>query len=126
MTCSDDVSGKTLKGAIREHVHQSAAIITDEWRSYQGIGKEFKGGHAVIHHKSGEYSVNGTNTNTAESFFSLLKRGVYGTFHHVSKTHLPRYCTEFEFRWNHRESEDGERMEAALKGAKGKRLRYCA
>ena len=119
-----DVSGKTLKGAIREHVHKSAGIITDEWRSYQGIGKEFKGGHAVIRHLDGEYSVNGINTNTAESFFSLLKRGVYGTFHHVSKTHLPRYCTEFEFRWNHRESEDGERMEAALKGTTGKRLMY--
>jgi hypothetical protein len=77
-----------------------------------------------IRHLDGEYSINGVNTNTAESFFSLLKRGVYGTFHHVSKTHLPRYCAEFEFRWNHWDVEDGERMETALKGTKGKPLSY--
>jgi hypothetical protein len=119
-----DVSGKMLKGAIRNHVHPSAAIITDEWPSYRGIGREFSGGHTVIRHLCGEYSINGINTNTAESFFSLLKRGVYGTFHHVSKTHLHRYCSEFEFRWNHRNSKDGERMEAASKKTAGKRLTY--
>jgi transposase-like protein len=119
-----NVSGKTLKSAIRNSVHPSAAIITDEWPSYRGIGREFSGGHAVIRHLSGEYSINGINTNTCESFFSLLKRGVYGTFHHVSKTHLHRYCSEFEFRWNHRNSKDGERMEAALKKTAGKRLTY--
>jgi hypothetical protein len=60
--------------------------------------------------------------NTAESFFSPLKRGVYGTFHHVSKQHLPRYCDEFSFRWDHRGVNDGQRTEAAIRGAAGKRL----
>jgi len=119
-----DVTAKTLKGAIRETIDRSAAIITDEFSSYSGIGKEFAGGHSFVRHNEGEYSVNGVNNNTAESFFSLLKRGVCGTFHHVSKTHLPRYCAEFEFRWNHRGVQDGERMEAAIRKAGGKRLIY--
>jgi transposase-like protein len=119
-----DVTGKTLKSAIRENVARSAAIYTDEWASYRGIGREFRGGHDFVRHGSGEYTKGDVNTNTAESFFALLKRGVYGTFHHVSKTHLHRYCVEFEFRWNHRGVEDGERMERALKAAEGKRLMY--
>jgi len=64
------------------------------------------------------------NTNTAESFFALLKRGVHGTFHHISKTHLHRYCDEFSFRWDERKVTDGERAVSAIKGAEGKRLIY--
>ena len=63
-------------------------------------------------------------TNTAESFFALLKRGHYGTFHQLSKKHLHRYTTKFGFRWNHRQMSDGERMVAAIKGAEGRRLMY--
>jgi len=59
-----------------------------------------------------------------ESFFALLKRGVYGTFHHVSKKHLHRYTNEFAFRWDHRTVTDGVRMTAALKAVGGKRLMY--
>ena len=64
------------------------------------------------------------NTNTAESFFALLKRGHYGVFHQLSKKHLHRYCSEFGFRWNHRKVSDGTRMVAAIKGAEGRRLMY--
>jgi transposase-like protein len=119
-----DVTAGTLKRAIRENVDKQASIFTDEWPAYRGIGREFGGGHAVVNHGTGEYSRDGVNTNTAESFFSLLKRGVYGTFHHVSKAHLPRYCDEFEFRWNRRNMMDGERMESALRASVGKRLMY--
>jgi len=63
-------------------------------------------------------------SNTAESFFALLKRGHYGIFHQLSKKHLHRYTTEFGFRWNHRGVTDGERMVAAIKGAEGRRLMY--
>ena len=59
-----------------------------------------------------------------ESFWSLLKRGVVGTFHNVSRKHLQRYVDEFEFRYNHRKLEDGERVIAAIAGAQGKRLMY--
>jgi len=63
-------------------------------------------------------------TNTAESWISLLKRGIIGTFHHVSKEHLGRYVKEFEFRWNTKIMKDGERMMEAIKGIEGKRLTY--
>jgi transposase-like protein len=118
------VDGKTLKGAIRELVHEESAIHTDEFGGYSGVGMHFMGSHKTVNHSAGEYSKNDVDTNTAESFFSLLKRGVYGTFHHVSKKHLPRYCAEFDFRWNGRELMDAERRDAAVKGAEGKRLMY--
>jgi len=63
-------------------------------------------------------------TNTAESYFALLKRALHGAFHWVSMKHLGRYCDEFAFRWNHRHATDGERTEAAIRGADGKRLTY--
>jgi hypothetical protein len=63
-------------------------------------------------------------TNGVESSFALLKRGIVGTFHQISRRHLPKYLAEFDFRWNHRKVPDGERTVAALKKAEGKRLMY--
>ena len=124
------VDGATLKQAIREYVDSSATIMTDELRSYQGIGREFAGGHFTVTHNHGEFvrRVNdGTDfvsTSTAESYAALLKRGHYGISHHFSKKHLSRYCDEFSFRWNYRKVSDGERMVAAIQGVEGKRLMY--
>lgn len=120
----EHVNAKTLKGAILENVDRSSAIMTDEWRSYHGIGKEFAGGHHVVNHGRGEYVRGDASTNEAEAFFALLKRGIVGSFHHVSKKHLDRYCDEFSFRWNHRKTTDSERTVEAIKGAEGKRLMY--
>lgn len=122
----EHVNAKTLKGAILENVDRSSAIMTDEWRSYYGIGKEFAGGHQVVNHGKGEYKRGDASTNEVEAFFALLKRGIVGSFHHVSKQHLNRYCDEFSFRWNHRKTTDGERTIEAIKGAEGKRLMYRA
>ncbi len=120
-----NVTGKTLKAAIKENVDiSSTRLITDEFQAYKKIGKEFKGGHDFVKHSCKEYVRGDVYTNTAESFFALLKRGVYGTFHAVSKKHLHRYLSEFEFRWATRKIDDGERIKAAIKGADGKRLRY--
>ena len=76
-------------------------------------------------HRDGEY-VNeaGDTTNTAESFFALLKRGHYGTFHQMSKKHLHRYASEFEFRWNRRKTDDSQRRDQLLEATEGKRLTY--
>lgn len=120
----EHVNAGNLKAAIREQVHSTAAIQTDELNLYTGIGKEFDGGHQTVNHSQGEYARGKVNTNTAESFFALLKRGVHGTFHHVSKTHLHRYCDEFAFRWGERKVNDGQRTVKAIKGAEGKRLVY--
>lgn len=119
-----DVSAKTLKAAIRQYVGREARIITDEMRSYGGIGVEFQGGHHTINHGIGQYVNGDIYTNTAESFFALFKRGLNGIYHAVSKKHLHRYLAHAEFLYNHRELEDGERATAAIKAADGKRLFY--
>jgi hypothetical protein len=79
-------------------VADSARIITDELKSYRKPAAEFEGGHATVNHSKGHYVNDGLHTNAAESYFSLLKRGHYGVFHHLSKKHLHRYCNEFSFR----------------------------
>jgi transposase-like protein len=124
----ENVDGKTLKGEIAVTVAKEAIIMTDELNSYQGVRDEL-GKHRTVCHSVQEYArkdKDGVNvhTNTAESFFALLKRGHYGVFHKLSKKHLHRYCTEFGFRWNLRHVSDGERMVAAIQGAEGKRLMY--
>ena len=118
------VSAKALKAAIRQNVRKDARIMTDDFSSYQGLEREFKGGHEIVNHGEREYVRGDVHVNSAESFFALLKRGVHGTFHHVSKTHLHRYCDEFGFRWDHRKVTDGERTVAAIRGVTGKRLLY--
>lgn len=123
------VDGETLKGEIVENVADGALVVTDEYVSYAGLDRIRNGGHETINHGRKEYvrtNADGfkIHTNTAESFFALLKRGHYGIFHHLSRRHLHRYCNEFSFRWAHRKVSDGNRMMAVLGGIEGKRLRY--
>jgi transposase-like protein len=118
------VTGANLREVMLEIVHPDAAIVTDELPAYRKAVKGFAGGHHTVNHGQGVYAFNGYHTNTAESFFAILKRGVYGSFHHVSKKHLHRYCHEFDFRWNGRELSDSERRDLAIKGSEGKRLFY--
>src|SRR5439155_9459514 len=89
-----NVTAKTLKAAILECVDRKAQIITDEMSSYEGIGSKFRGGHERVCHSSGEYVRGSVHTNTAESSFSLPKRGLVGIYHAVSKEHLHRYVNE--------------------------------
>ena len=123
-----DVTGLNLKAVIRENVDPSATIHTDQLSGYRGIGSEFDGGHHTVNHSIKEYSRHEgervVTTNTVEAFFALLKRGIVGTFHNVSKKHLHRYVAEFEFRWNTRKMDDGARIKALVAGAEGKRLVY--
>jgi len=102
---------------------RNSHVMTDEFSAYQGLGIYYRS-HKRVNHKQEEYVRDGVSTNTAESFFALLKRGHYGIFHSLSKHHLFRYCNEFAFRWNYRKMDDGERMLAAIRGAEGKRLMY--
>jgi transposase-like protein len=120
------ITGTNIRRHVKAHVDCKAArLMTDEFRSYNLIGKEFGDRHSRIKHADGVYVVGDIYTNTAESFFALFKRGVHGIFHHVSRKHLRRYCDEFSFRWDHRKVSDGERMVAAIAGAEGKRLVYA-
>ena len=129
----DTVDASTLRQALMESVDTSAQIVTDDHTAYPLAASIFTGGHETVNHTEKEYARKRVNdkgevetitTNTAESYFSLLKRGVYGTFHHVSRKHLSRYCDEVDVRWNGRELEDAERRDAAVIGAEGKRLYY--
>ena len=99
--------------------------MTDESAVYTALGREFNG-HSVVNHSAKEYVTAGgfKHSNTAENFFSIFKRGVIGTYHHMSEAHLGRYCREFDFRYNTRAMTDGDRAALALKGAEGKRLTY--
>jgi transposase-like protein len=117
----DVVDAKNLKEAIQENVSKRATLMTDELPAYNKVGYKK---HKTVNHSEGQYALGNTNVNSCESFFALLKRGVHGTFHHISKKHLSRYCNEFSFRWDNRKVTDGERMVEAVKGAFGKRLTY--
>lgn len=120
------VTAETLQAAIHEHTTPDAHVMTDEANIYLQVHKTRR--HDSVHHRSKEYARKAdgfvAHTNTAESSFSLLKRGVYGTFHSVSKKHLPLYLAEFDFRWNQRKVTDGERTVDGLGRARGKRLLY--
>jgi transposase-like protein len=95
-----NVTGLELKGAIRRNVAKDARIMTDSFKSYRGLHKEFAS-HEYVSHSDGEYARGEVHTNTAENYFSILKRGIDGTYHHISEAHLPRYLAEFDFRYNH-------------------------
>jgi transposase-like protein len=118
------VNHKNLRSAIEAVVSRQSTIMSDESHNYCGIGRYFDGGHKSVKHTAGEYVNGDISTNTVESYFALLKRGVHGTFHHISKKHLKRYCDEFSFRWDYRKVNDGKRAEAAIRGIEGKRLIY--
>ncbi len=80
-----------------------------------------------VNHSAGEYPQGDVTTNTVESSFAILKRGLYGSYHHVNEAHLERYVNEFDFRWNTRAKlgfTDSDRAVVALKNIGGKRLTY--
>jgi ISXO2-like transposase domain len=102
--------------------------MTDENPSYFGVGKEFAD-HTTVNHSKNEYVrlAGFGHTNTAENYFSILKRGIYGVYHHVSEAHLHRYLSEFDFRYSNRSGlgiDDVARSHKLLKGIVGKRLTY--
>jgi transposase-like protein len=122
----DRVTAASVGRVLDELVDPSAQIHTDEAKHYVRLGWPWPGGHFSVNHSRGEYARGPVSTNTVEGFFSLLKRGLYGTFHSVSKKHLHRYCDEFAFRYNHRALDDGERTLEAIRNAEGKRLTGAA
>lgn len=123
-----DVTAKSVRDVLVTHASRKSTLNTDEAMVYHWLGREFAK-HGAVNHSASEYvSKDGaTHTQTVESFFAILKRGIMGSFHSVSEQHLQRYVDEFCFRWNHRSSlgvEDFERAAAILEGANGKRLTY--
>lgn len=120
------VNGETLKSVLHGNIAKNTHLMTDAWHAHRRIGKHFTS-HESVNHSIGEYARGNVTTNTVEGFFSILKRGLVGTFHHVAPKHLDRYVTEFTFRYNTRTAlgyTDAERADLALKGVSGKRLTY--
>lgn len=117
------VTAVNVREVLLSYVDPSARLMTDEAGVYKKIGRPFAS-HDTVEHGKGEYVRGEAHINSAESFFSRLKRQLYGTHHAVSKRHLHRYVSEVAFKHNTRWLEDGERVVRAIQGADGKRLLY--
>jgi transposase-like protein len=119
-----NVKARTLRPIMHKVIDKASTLSTDNLTSYQIIGRTFAQ-HGTVDHGKHEYTRDAVwHTNTAECFFSLCKRAVFGAHHSVSEAHLPRYMAEWDFKFNTRKMKDGERAALALKGAEGKRLTY--
>ncbi len=121
-----NVTSETLRATLKSQVHPETHLMTDESNIYKKVGSEFAQ-HSTVNHSKKEYAHGNVTSNTVESSFAILKRGLIGTFHSVSAQHLQRYANEFDFRWNFRSANgfnDTERADAALKAIGGKRLTY--
>jgi len=122
-----NVTSKTLRSVIVKTADRASHLMTDGWTGYVGVGREFLA-HSSVDHSAGEYVRQGHHhSNTVENYFSILKRGVIGTYHHVSEAHLSRYLSEFDFRYSNREGlgvTDAMRADEMLKRTTGKRLTY--
>jgi transposase-like protein len=119
---TEHVTAKNLTEKIREHVDKKAIVMTDEFLAYKNLGKEFA--HYTVNHGAGEYVNGDAHTNTAEGFFSILKRGINGVYHHVGEQHLDRYLGEFGFRYDNRKIDDDTRANITLAQIGSKRLTY--
>ena len=111
--------GPTLQGFVVDRTTPDATVYTDEHKAYRGLIN-----HASVKHSVGEYVNGHAHTNGIDSFWSLFKRGYYGTYHKMSPAHLDRYVNEFTGRHNQREADTLDQMAAMVRGMDGKRLRY--
>lgn len=121
-----NVRAENVGTILHAHARKQSTLMTDDSPLYVQMGKGFAK-HGTVGHTYGEYVRGDAHTNTVEGFFSILRRGLYGTYQHVSEAHLQRYLTEFDFRYSNRQSlgvDDATRSALTVRGAKGKRLTY--
>jgi len=119
----DDLKTETIHGILRENASTDSRLMTDEGTAHNW---EFAS-HEKVKHTAGEYVRGDVYTNTVESYFSVFKRGMKGTYQHCDAKHLHRYLAEFDFRHNNRVKlgvDDVERTKRAVKAIVGKRLTY--
>lgn len=117
----DDRRKKAVHEHVRKHIEAGSAIFSDELKSYDGLSEDYQ--HAVINHAV-QYADGNVHTNAMENFWSLLKRGLHGTYVSVEPFHLFRYIDEQACRYNHRKMTDAERFDLAIRQIVGKRLTY--
>ncbi|TIX48804.1 IS1595 family transposase [Alteraurantiacibacter aquimixticola] len=119
-----NIHANTLRGVLVQNIDRGSTLMTDDNRSYTTVGREFKGGHFAVNHTLAQYAQGLYHSNTVENFFSIFKRGVIGTYHHLSEAHMHRYLAEFDLRANTRDMSDAERAGEIIRGAIGRRLTY--
>ena len=119
----EKTDAETLQGFVMDHVPFGTPLYTDEHKAYSGL--EYVYGHETVKHSVGEYVNEQIHTNGMESFWSMLKRGIVGVYHQVSKKHLQRYVNEFIGRHNIRGLDTLEQMSVIANGMVHKRLRYA-
>jgi transposase-like protein len=119
----DGTDAETLCAEIRESVAPGATIYTDEHGGYAALGGY---NHETIVHSAGEYARDGVTTNSIESVWAVLKRGLHGVYHHASDKHLHRYVDEFTFRLNEGnvKRHTMQRLDSFVEGTAGRRLTY--
>lgn len=117
-----DTKSQTILPIMVAKVDAGAIVYTDEYRSYSTLHKTFN--HDFVRHSANEYVSGSVHTNNIENFWSHLKRGIYGIYHHVSDKHLGRYVNEFTFRYNNRDLSEGSKFDVALANGTTKRLDY--
>ncbi len=115
------IDGPALKGFVGRHAEKGATVYTDEAAAYKGLSGVH---HKAVKHGVGKYAQGQAHTNGIESFWSLLKRGYYGTYHKMSDQHLKRYVNEFSGRHNIRDLDTADQMADVVINMVGKRLRY--
>lgn len=118
----DNIRHKTIQGFVYEHVEAGSTVYTDEYQSYVGLGRDFH--HLTVNHAV-QYVDGNVHTNRMENFWSLLKRGLHGTYISVRPFHLFRYLDERMFTFNMRESDDLGRFDTVLKQVADRRLTYA-
>jgi len=120
------VNTDNLRPIIEAQIDGATVVYTDEGGASKKLGRLFEK-HDSVNHSLGEYVRGPVHTNTIEGYFSILKRGINGVYHHVSQQHLKRYLAEFDFRYNERAAlgvDDKARADRLIRGIVGKRLMY--
>jgi transposase-like protein len=121
------VNARTLGPILKAQLYSTTVVMTDEGRAVKSVAGRLFGRHETVNHSIGEYVRGDAHTNTIEGYFSIMKRGINGVYHHVSQQHLKRYLAEFDYRYNERIAlgvSDAERMSKSIGGIVGKRLTY--
>src|SRR4051794_8874671 len=119
-----NLHANNLRAALVTNVDRSSKLMTDDARSYWSVGREFASHDTTLHAAREFARPGGIHSNTAENFFSILKRGVIGVYHHWSPAHFHRYLAEFDMRYSTKTLNDTERAALILKGMEGRRLTY--
>ena len=118
------MTAKTLRPIMDEQIAEATRTMSDDGGARARHGSP---DHHSVNHSIGEYVRGDVHTNTIESYFSIMKRGITGVYHHVSPQHLKRYLAEYDFRYNERmalDVTDAERATKAVAGVVGKRMTY--